>query len=70
MDVQIILYSNIIKRLNHEIRGRTGMVGMFLNENFYVRLVITYLMKYVEDWFVSRTYLSKKSTETTLLRVA
>ena len=57
----------MIERLNREIRRRTSVIGIFLNESSYVRLVTTYLMEYAEDWSVSRAYLSKESIAATLL---
>ena len=53
-DARKISSSNMIERLNREIRRRTSVVGIFPNEASYVRLVTTYLMEYAEDWSVSR----------------
>ena len=61
LDARKISSSNMIERLNYEIRRRTSVVGIFPNENSYVRLVTTYLMEYAEVWFVSRAYLSQES---------
>jgi putative transposase len=38
--------SNMIERLNREIRLRTGVVGIFPNESSYVQLLTAYLMEY------------------------
>ena len=62
--------SNMIERLNREIRRRTSVVGIFPNESSYVCLVITYLMEYAEDWSVSRVYISHESIAATLTTVA
>ena len=70
LDARKISSSNMVERLNREIRRRTSVVGIFPNENSYVRLVTTYLMEYAEDWSVSRAYLSKESVEAPLLHVA
>ena len=70
LDARKISSSNMIERLNREIRRRTSVVGIFLNESFYVRLVTTYLKEYAEEWSVSRTYLSQKSIVATLLVAA
>ena len=70
LDARKISSSNMIERLNREIRRRTSVVGIFPNEASYVRLVTTYLMEYAEDWSVSRAYLSQESIEATLLIVA
>ena len=70
LDSRKISSSNMIERLNREIRRRTSVVGIFPNESSYVRLVTTYLMEYAEDWSVSRAYLSQESIEATLLIAA
>ena len=70
LDSRKISSSNVIERLNREIRRRTSVVGIFPNEASYVRLVTTYLMEYAEDWSVSRAYLSQESIEATLLIAA
>ena len=46
------------------------MIGIFLNESSYVRLMTTYLMEYAEDWSVSKTYLSQESIAATLTTAA
>ena len=58
LDARKISFSNMIERLNREIRRRTRVVGIFPNESSYVRLVTTYLMEYAEDRSVSRAYIS------------
>ena len=70
LDARKTSSSNMIERLNREIRRRTSVVGIFPNEASYVRMVTTYLMEYAEDWSVSTAYLSQESIEATLLIVA
>jgi transposase-like protein len=70
LDARKISSSNMIERLNREIRRRTSVVGIFPNEASYIRLVTTYLMEYAEDWSVSRAYLSQESIAATLLIAA
>ena len=70
LDARKISSSNMIERLNREIRRCTSVVGIFPNESSYVRLVTTYLMEYVEDWSVSKAYLSQKSIAATLTTAA
>ena len=65
-----ILSSNMMERLNREIRRRISVVGIFPNEESYVRLVTTYLMEYTEDRSVSGAYLSQQSIEATLRMAA
>lgn len=61
LDSRKIASSNMLERLNKEIRRRTRVVGIFPNQDSYVRLVTTYLMEYAEDWSVSRAYISEKA---------
>lgn len=61
LDFRKISSSNMLERLNKEIRRRTRVVGIFPNPDSYLRLVATYLMEYAEDWSDSRAYLSAES---------
>lgn len=70
LDALKISSSNMIERLNREIRRHTSVIGVFLNESSYVRLVTAYLMEYAEDWFVSRAYISHASIAATLTTAA
>lgn len=56
--------------MNREIRRRTSVVGIFLNESSYIRLGTTYLMECAEDWSVSRAYLGQESIAATLTTAA
>lgn len=58
LDSRKISSTNMLERLNKEIRRRTSVVGIFPNPDSYLRLVTTYLMEYAEDWSVSRAYLN------------
>jgi putative transposase len=70
LDARKISSTNMLERLNKEIRRRTNVVGIFPNPDSYLRLVTTYLMEYSEDWSVSRTYLNPKAIQTLLLNAA
>lgn len=59
-------FVNEYARLNKEIHRRANVVRIFPNPDSYLRLVMTYLKEYAEDWSVSRAYL--KSIQT-LLRI-
>ena len=65
-----IASTNMLERLNEEIRRRTRVVGIFPNADSYLRLVTTLLMEYADDWSVSRAYLSEVSIRTLLPQVA
>lgn len=62
--------TNMLERLNREIRRRTGAVKIFPNSDSYFRLVTTYLMEYAEGWSVSRAYLSSKFIQPLLRNAA
>ena len=70
LDARKISSTNMLERLNKEIRRRTNVVGIFPNTDSYLRLVTTYLMEYAEDWSVSRAYLNPKSIQTLLQNAA
>lgn len=70
LDARKVSSSNMIERLNREIRRRINVVGIFPNESSCVRLMTTYLMEYAEDWSVSRAHLSQESIAATLLAAA
>ena len=70
LDSRKISSTNMLERLNKEIRRRTRVVGIFPNPDSYLRLVTTYLMEYAEDWSVSRAYISPQSMETLLQNAA
>ena len=62
--------SNMLERLNKEIRRRTRVVGIFPNSSSYLRLVTTYLMEYAEDWSSSKAYMSSQSILETFQKAA
>lgn len=63
IDAKKIASTNMLERLNREIRRRTGVVGIFPNPDSYIRLVTTYLMEYEEDWSVGRCYIAQGSLQ-------
>ena len=70
LDSRKIASSNMLERLNKEIRRRTRVIGIFPGPDSYVRLITTYLMEYAEDWSVSRAYMCEKSLADMLQLVA
>ncbi len=70
IDARKISSTNMLERLNKEIRRRTNVVGIFPNQDSYLRLVTTYLMEYAEDWSVSRAYIHPKAIQTLLFSAA
>ena len=70
LDKRKVSSSNMIERLNREIRRRTSVVGIFPNESSYVRLVTAYLMEYSEDWSTSKAYIKEESISALLPKEA
>jgi len=50
--------SNMLERLNEEIKRRTRVAGLFPNEGSALRLVSAVLMEISEDWETGRKYLT------------
>jgi transposase-like protein len=50
--------SNMLERLNEEIKRRTRVAGLFPNEASALRLVSAVLMEISEDWETNRRYLT------------
>jgi putative transposase len=57
LDARKISSTNMLERLNREIRRRTSVVGIFPSMDSYIRLVTTYLIEYAEDWSSGRCYI-------------
>ncbi|MCK4621805.1 MAG: transposase [Desulfuromonadales bacterium] len=49
--------SNVLERVNKEIRRRTRVATLFPNEDSCLRLVSAVLMEISEEWETGRTYL-------------
>ena len=60
IDSRKIASTNILERLNREIRRRTKVVGIFPSMDSYIRLVTSYLIEYSEDWASGRSYINPK----------
>jgi putative transposase len=50
--------SNMLERLNEEIKQRTRVAGLFVNDASALRLVSAVLMEISEDWETNRKYLT------------
>jgi putative transposase len=59
IDHRKISSTNVLERLNKEIRRRTKVVGIFPSLNSYIRLVSCYMIEYAEDWECGRCYIQK-----------
>ncbi len=58
IDKRKISSTNVLERINKEVRRRTKVISIFPSRESYIRLVGTYLMEYTEDWEVERCYIS------------
>jgi putative transposase len=64
LDKRKVSSTNLMERLNREIRRRTKTIGIFPSPESYTRLLSMYLIEYTEDWSCGKAYLSKASLET------
>ena len=60
IDARKIASTNLLERLNREIRRRTNVVGIFPSMDAYIRLVTSYLIEYSEDGSSGRSYINPK----------
>ena len=60
IDSRKIASTNLLERLNREVRRRTQVVGIFPSMDSYIRLVTSYLIEYSEDWCSGRSYINPK----------
>jgi putative transposase len=65
IDHRKISSTNILERLNREIRRRTSVVGVFPNMDSYIRLITTYLIEYSEEWSTGRSYIKPEIIQLT-----
>ena len=70
IDSRKISSTNLLERLNREIRRRTKVVGIFPSMDSYVRLVTSYLIEYSEDWSSGRSYINPKIIEEIQMQLA
>lgn len=59
LDKRKISSTNVLERLNKEIRRRSRVVGVFPSKDSYLRLLVCYLLEYSEDWTTEKSYISK-----------
>lgn len=55
--------TNILERLNKEAKRRSRVVGVFPSQESFVRLMVSYLMEYSEDWPSMKAYMSPEKLE-------
>jgi len=68
IDSRKISSTNVLERLNKEIRRRSRVVGIFPSMDSYIRLVSCYLIEYAEDWGTTRSYIKADILQQILAR--
>jgi len=53
--------TNILERLNREVKRRTSVAGLFPNEAAVLRLVSAVLCEISEEWETGRVYLNMEA---------
>lgn len=60
IDGRKIASTNVLERLNREIRRRTKVVGIFPSMESYLRLVTCYMIEYSEEWSTGGHYIAEE----------
>lgn len=60
IDKRRISSTNIVERIIREIRRQSRIIGVFPNQESYVRLISSYLNEYSEDWINERSYIKQE----------
>ena len=68
MDGRKVSSTNVLARLNKEIRRRSRVVWVFPREESCVRLLCCYLIEYTEDWEHEKSYIRKEALEQLKMR--
>jgi transposase-like protein len=62
-DARKVSSTNVLERLNREIRRRSRVASPFPSMRSYLRLITCYLIEYTEDWSTGRSYISATNIE-------
>jgi len=57
IDKRRISSTNVLERINKEMRRRSKVISIFPSKESYLRLITTYLMEYTQDWECERSYI-------------
>lgn len=68
IDHRRISSTNVLERLNKEIRRRSKVVGIFPSRESYLRLLTSYLIEYTEEWEVERSYIQPQKLELVMIK--
>ena len=52
--------TNFVERIIREIRYRSRVIGVFPNQESYVRFIMSYPFEYSEDWINERSYIKQE----------
>jgi len=68
IDHRRISSTNVLERLNKEIRRRSKVVGIFPSRESYLRLLTSYLIEYTEEWEVEKSYIQPQKLELVMIK--
>lgn len=68
IDHRRISSTNVLERLNREVRRRSRVVGIFPSRDSYLRLLTSYLIEYTEEWEVERNYIQPQKLELVMIK--
>ncbi len=68
IDHRRISSTNVLERLNKEVRRRSRVVGIFPSRDAYLRLLTSYLIEYTEEWEVERSYIQPQKLELVMVK--
>lgn len=61
IDKRKVSSTNVVERIIREVRRQSRVIGVFPNQESYVRLITCYLIEYSEDWINERSYIKQDS---------
>ena len=61
IDKRKVSSTNVVERIIREVRWRSRVIGVFPNQESYIRLITCYLIEYSEDWINERSYIKQDS---------
>jgi len=68
IDHRRISSTNVLERLNREVRRRSRVVGIFPSRDSYLRLLTSYLIEYTEEWEIERSYIQPQKLELVMIK--
>jgi transposase-like protein len=68
IDHRGISSTNVLERLNREVRCRSRVVGISPRKESCLRLLTSYLMEYTEAWEVEKSYIQPQKLELAMIK--